>query len=38
MSYLMVIDVGTTGTRAVVVRPDAHVAGAATGTQLESRT
>jgi xylulokinase len=31
MSYMMGIDVGTTGTRAVIVRPDGHVAGAATG-------
>jgi len=31
MSYMMGIDVGTTGTRAVVVRPDGHVVGAATG-------
>jgi xylulokinase len=31
MSYTMGIDVGTTGTRAVVVRPDGHVVGAATG-------
>ena len=31
MSYLMGIDVGTTGTRAVIVRPDGHVMGAATG-------
>ncbi len=31
MSYLMGIDVGTTGTRAVIVRPDGHVVGAATG-------
>jgi len=30
MSYLMGIDVGTTGTRAVIVRPDGHVMGAAT--------
>ncbi len=32
MSYLMGIDVGTTGTRAVIVRPDGHVVGAATGS------
>src|SRR5207245_4562262 len=31
MSYLMGIDVGTTGTGAVIVRPDGHVMGAATG-------
>jgi xylulokinase len=31
MSYVMGIDVGTTGTRAIVVRPDGHVVGAATG-------
>ena len=31
MSYMMGIDVGTTGTRAVIVRPDGHVIGAATG-------
>jgi xylulokinase len=31
MSYMMGIDVGTTGTRAVIVRPDGSVAGAATG-------
>jgi xylulokinase len=31
MSYMMGIDVGTTGTRAVIVRPDGHVVGAATG-------
>ena len=30
MSYLMGIDVGTTGTRAVIVRPDGRVIGAAT--------
>ncbi len=30
MSYMMGIDVGTTGTRAVIVRPDGRVAGAAT--------
>lgn len=30
MSYMMGIDVGTTGTRAVIVRPDGHVMGAAT--------
>jgi xylulokinase len=31
MSFIMGIDVGTTGTRAIVVRPDGHVVGAATG-------
>ena len=31
MSYMMGIDVGTTGTRAVIVRPDGHVMGASTG-------
>ncbi len=31
MAFLLGIDVGTTGTRAVVVRPDGHVVGAATG-------
>ncbi len=31
MSYMMGIDVGTTGTRVVIVRPDGHVVGAATG-------
>lgn len=31
MPYMMGIDVGTTGTRAVIVRPDGHVIGAATG-------
>lgn len=31
MPYMLGIDVGTTGTRAVVVRPDGHVLGAATG-------
>ncbi|HTV53920.1 MAG TPA: xylulokinase [Terriglobia bacterium] len=30
MSYMMGIDVGTTGTRAVIVRPDGHVVSAAT--------
>src|SRR5579875_1826583 len=30
MPYMMGIDVGTTGTRAVVVRPDGHVVSAAT--------
>ncbi len=37
MSYVMGIDVGTTGTRAVVVRPDGHVAGAATGDHQPMR-
>jgi xylulokinase len=31
MSYMMGIDVGTTGTRAVIVRPDGHLVSAATG-------
>jgi xylulokinase len=31
MSYVMGIDVGTTGTRAVIVRPDGHVVAGATG-------
>ncbi len=31
MPYMMGIDVGTTGTRAVIVRPGGHVVGAATG-------
>ncbi len=31
MSFVMGIDVGTTGTRAIIVRPDGHVVGAATG-------
>ena len=31
MPYMMGIDVGTTGTRAVIVRPDGYVVGAATG-------
>ncbi len=31
MAYVMGIDVGTTGTRAIIVRPDGHVVGAATG-------
>jgi xylulokinase len=31
MPFFMGIDVGTTGTRAVIVRPDGHVVGAATG-------
>jgi xylulokinase len=33
----MGIDVGTTGTRAVIVRPDGHVAGAATGDHQPMR-
>jgi xylulokinase len=37
MPYLMGIDVGTTGTRAVVVRPDGHVVGAATGDHQPMR-
>ncbi len=37
MSYLMGIDVGTTGTRAVIVRPDGHVVGAATGDHQPMR-
>jgi xylulokinase len=31
MAYVMGIDVGTSGTRAIIVRPDGHVVGAATG-------
>jgi xylulokinase len=31
MAYMMGIDVGTTGTRAIIVRPDGHIVGAATG-------
>ena len=31
MAYVMGIDVGTTGTRAVIVRPDGHVVAGATG-------
>jgi xylulokinase len=34
---MMGIDVGTTGTRAVVVRPDGHVVGAATGDHQPMR-
>jgi xylulokinase len=34
---MMGIDVGTTGTRAVIVRPDGHVAGAATGDHQPMR-
>jgi xylulokinase len=37
MSYMMGIDVGTTGTRAVIVRPDGHVLGAATGDHQPMR-
>ena len=37
MSYLMGIDVGTTGTRAVIIRPDGSVAGAATGDHQPMR-
>jgi xylulokinase len=37
MAYMMGIDVGTTGTRVVVVRPDGHVAGAATGDHQPMR-
>jgi len=37
MPYMMGIDVGTTGTRAVVVRPDGHVVGAATGDHQPMR-
>jgi xylulokinase len=37
MPYMMGIDVGTTGTRAVIVRPDGHVAGAATGDHQPMR-
>src|SRR5712692_8737929 len=37
MSFMMGIDVGTTGTRAVIVRPDGSVAGAATGTHQPMR-
>jgi xylulokinase len=37
MSYMMGIDVGTTGTRAVIVRPDGHVIGAATGDHQPMR-
>ena len=37
MSYLMGIDVGTTGTRVVIVRPDGHVMGAATGDHQPMR-
>jgi len=37
MSYMLGIDVGTTGTRAVIVRPDGHVVGAATGDHQPMR-
>ena len=37
MAYMMGIDVGTTGTRAVVVRPDGHLMGAATGDHQPMR-
>ena len=37
MSYLMGIDVGSTGTRAVIVRPDGTVVGAATGDHQPMR-
>src|SRR2546426_355158 len=37
MSYMMGIDVGTTGTRAVIVRPDGYVVGAATGDHQPMR-
>jgi xylulokinase len=37
MSHTMGIDVGTTGTRAVIVRPDGHVVGAATGDHQPMR-
>src|SRR5271157_5206248 len=37
MSYLMGIDVGTTGTRTVIVRPDGHVMTAATGDHQPMR-
>jgi xylulokinase len=37
MPYMMGIDVGTTGTRAVIVRPDGHVVGAATGDHQPMR-
>ena len=37
MSYMMGIDVGTTGTRTVIVRPDGHVVGAATGDHRPMR-
>ena len=37
MSYMLGIDVGTTGTRAVVVRPDGHVMGATTADHQPMR-
>jgi len=37
MAYMMGIDVGTTGTRAVIVRRDGHVVGAATGDHQPMR-
>ena len=37
MSYMMGIDIGTTGTRAVIVRPDGTVVGAATGDHQPMR-
>jgi xylulokinase len=37
MAYMMGIDVGTSGTRAVIVRPDGHVIGAATGDHQPMR-
>jgi xylulokinase len=37
MSYLMGIDVGTTGTRAVIARPDGTIVGAATGDHKPMR-
>ncbi len=37
MSYMMGVDVGTTGTRAVIVRADGHVVGAATGDHQPMR-
>lgn len=37
MAYLMGIDVGTTGTRAVIVRPDGHVMGATTAEHQPMR-
>lgn len=37
MSFLMGIDVGTTGTRAVIIRPDGHVMGAATAPHQPMR-
>jgi xylulokinase len=37
MPYMMGIDVGTTGTRAVIVRPDGHVMGATTADHQPMR-